>query len=139
MKTWINSNSSREILKSRVLQYAAKSNRVESLFTTGRHPLDRTKNATILAKHKVTETKKSATGKARSHFVVSAFLLRDFKILLLYFKKYIDFDFKNLRLEKNEKIGCMLHCYKIEFNFLQKKFSKHLLHNIIVAYAYIVK
>ena len=33
----------------------------------------------------------------------------------------------------------MLHCYKIEFNFLQKKFSKHLLHNIIVAYAYIVK
>ena len=41
-------------------------------------------------------------------------------------------------LEKNEKIGSMLHCYKTEFNFLQKKFSKHLLHNLIV-YAYIVK
>ena len=46
-----------------------------------------------------------------------------FKILLLYFKKYIDFDFKNLRLEKNEKIGCMLHCYKIEFNFLQRSLA----------------
>ena len=33
-------------------------------------------------------------------------------------------------LEKNETIGCMMHCYKIEFNFLQKKFSKHLLRNI---------
>ena len=59
-----------------------------------------------------------------------------FKILLLYFKKYLDF--KNLGLEKNKKKGRMLYCYKIEFNFLQKKFSKHLLHNI-VAYAYIVK
>ena len=57
-----------------------------------------------------------------------------FKILLLYFKKYLGF--KNLRLEKNEKIGCMLHCYKIEFNFLQKKFSKHLLRNIIAALLY---
>ena len=33
----------------------------------------------------------------------------------------------------------MLHCYKIEFNFPQKKFNKHLLHNIIVVYADIVK
>ena len=33
----------------------------------------------------------------------------------------------------------MLYCYKIEFSFLQNKFSKHLLHNIIVACAYIVK
>ena len=29
----------------------------------------------------------------------------------------------------------MLYCYKIEFSFLQNKFSKHLLHNIIVACA----
>ena len=56
MKTWINNNSSREILKSHVLQYTEKSNRVESFLTTAQHTLDRTRKVTILAKDKVTET-----------------------------------------------------------------------------------
>ena len=60
MKTWINNNSSREILKSRVLQCTVKSNRVESLFTTAQDAFDCTKKVTILAKDKVTETERSA-------------------------------------------------------------------------------
>ena len=41
---------------SRVLQRTAKPNRVETLFTTAQHALDRTRKVTILAKHSVTET-----------------------------------------------------------------------------------
>ena len=48
------------------------------LGTTAQHTLDRTRKVTILAKHKVTETEKSAMGKARSHFVPNAFSLRVF-------------------------------------------------------------
>ena len=134
MKTWINNNSSREILKSRVLQSSAKSNRVESLFTTAHHTFDRTRKVTILAKYKVMQTERSACreehdGKARNHFVPSAFSLQ---IILKYCfcisRNTLASKFK--ALEKNETIGCMMHCYKIEFNFLQKKFSKHLLRNI---------
>ena len=40
--------------------------------------------------------------------------------------------------EANLRDHHMLHCYKIEFNFLQKKFSKHSVPNIAV-YAYIAK
>ena len=60
MKTWINNNSSREILKSRVSQCTGKPNRVESLFTTAQHAFDGTRKVTISAKHEVTETKRSA-------------------------------------------------------------------------------
>ena len=79
---------------------------------------------------------KNMTGKARNHFVASAFSL--FYNVVFVFQE-IPWLQKFKTLEKNEIISCMLHCYKIELNFLQKKFSKHLLHNIIVAYAYIVK
>ena len=56
----LNNSSSREILKPCVLWYTAKPNRVKSLFTTAQHAFDRTRTITILAKHKVTETKRSA-------------------------------------------------------------------------------
>ena len=133
MKTWINNNSSREILKSRVLQCTAKSNRVESLFTTAQHTLDRTRKVTILAKHKVTDTERSAcweehNGESKRPLCSQCFFITS---ILKYWLQ------KLKTLEKNEKIGCVLHCYKIEFNFLQQKFGKHLLHNIILAYAYI--
>ena len=48
------------MLKSWFLQCTAKSNRVESLFTTAQDTLDCMKNVTILAEHKVMETERSA-------------------------------------------------------------------------------
>ena len=142
MKTWINNNSSREILKSRILQCTAKSNRVERFFyhSTAR-PRSHEKDYHFSKTESYGNGKncvlgRTRRGKQKTTFFPVLFHDEYFKILLLYFKKYLDF--KNLGLEKNKKIGCMLYCYKIEFNFLQKKFSKHLLHNI-VAYAYIVK
>ena len=60
LKTWINNNSSREVLKSCVVQSTEKPDRVESLFTTAQHTLDRTRKITIVAKPKVTKTKRSA-------------------------------------------------------------------------------
>ena len=131
------------IIQQEKLQSLAKPNRVESLFTTAQHALDRTRKVTILAKHNVTETEISACweehdveGKkplCSQGFFVTSIIKHCFCISRnTWFQKF-------KTLEKNEKIDCMLHCYKIKFNFLQKKFSKHLLHNIIVAYAYIAK
>ena len=56
----LNNNSSREKLKSCVLQCTVKSNRVESLFTTAQHALDLTRKVTILAKDKVMQTERKA-------------------------------------------------------------------------------
>ena len=96
----------------------------------------------MLGKHKVTETERSACwkehdGEDKKPLCSQYFFITD--VLKYCFCISINLGFKNLRLEKNEKIGYVLHCYTIEFNFLQKKFRKHLLHNIIVAYDYIVK
>ena len=146
MKTWINNNSSREILKSRVLQCTAKSNRVESLLSLLRqHSTASSRSHEKGYRFSKTQSygngkkcvlERTRPGRQETTLFPVLFHYKCFKILLLYFQKYLGF--KNLRPDKNEKIGCMLHCFKIEFNFLLKKFSKHLLHNI-VAYDYIVK
>ena len=133
MKTWINNNSSREILKSRVLQCTAKSNTVESLLSLLRQHSTACSRSHEKGYH-FSKTQSYGNGKK---CVLVLFHYECFKILPLYFKKYLGF--RNLRPEKNEKIGCMLLFFKIEFNFLQKKFSKHLLHNIFVAYDHNVK
>ena len=142
MKTWINNNSSREILKSHDLQFTAKSNRVESLFTKAQHTFYCTRKVTILAKHKVPEMERSACWEehdreGKKPLCSQCFFIRSIRNIAFLFQE-IPWLQKFKTFEKIEKLGCMLHCYKIEFNFLQKKFSKHLLHNI-VAYAYIVK
>ena len=143
MKTWINNNSSREILQSRVLECTPKPNRAESLFNTVQHALDRTKKVTNLAKHNVTETEINVywdehDGEGKKPFCSQCFSITSITKHCFCISRNTWLQ-KFKTLQKNEKIDCMLHCYKIKFNFLQKKFSKHLLHYIIVAYAYIVK
>ena len=132
MKAWIN-NSSREILKSHVLQCTAKPNRVENFvyhstacsrshekgYHFSKAQCYRNGNKCMLGR--------TQWGRQETTLFPVLFHYEYFKTLLLYFKKNLGF--KNLRLEVNEKIDCMLHCYKIKLNFLQKKFSKHLLHN----------
>ena len=86
------------------MQCTAKPNMVESLFTTAQHALDRTRKVTILAKHKVTETERSACWKEHDRAKTRQettlfpvlFYYEYFKTLLLYFKKYLGF--KYLRL-----------------------------------------
>ena len=126
------------------MQCTAKSNRVESLFSTAQHSTAQHSTAQHSTAHSRSHEKGYHFSKIQSYgnrkkcmlertrrgrqetTLFSAHLhYKYFKILLLYFKKYLGF--KYMTLEKNEKIGCLL------------KFGKHLLHTIIVAYAYIVK
>ena len=98
---------------------------------------------TILAKHKVKETERRAYWKKQDRegkkpLYSQCFFITSILNIAFVFQK-IPWLQKFKTLEKNEKIDCMLHCDKIEFKFLQKKFSKHLLHNIIFTYAYVVK
>ena len=128
------------------MQCTAKSNRVESLFSTAQHSTVHSRShekgyhfnkIQSYGNRKKCMLERTWRGRQETTLFSTHFHYKYFKILLLYFKKYLGF--KYMTLEKNEKIGCLLHCYKIELSFLQKKFGKHLLHTIIVAYAYIVK
>ena len=105
LKTWINNNSSREILKSHVLQCAAKSNRVERhspvhswLHKKGCH-FSKTQSC---ANRKKCVLGRTVRGKQETTLFPVLFHYEYIKILLLYFKKNLGF--KNVRLlRKNRK------------------------------------